>query len=134
MEIADELDMSADEVMGNLRGSSRHLSLDAPLREGEDYRLLDVLEDTPQRVSDQSLIDDFLYLQIEKALSTLTGREAEVIRLYFGIDQEEPLTLEQIGQRYGVSRERVRQIKEKAIQRLRHRSRSRALRTHYGFL
>ena len=130
MEIADELDMSTYEVMDTLKTSSRHLSLDAPLSEGEDNQLLDVLEDELQPPPDQYLMNDALRLAIEKVLSTLTEREAEVIRLYFGIDREEPLTLEQIGERFGLTRERVRQIKERAIRRLRHSSRSRPLRTY----
>lgn len=129
-EIADELDMSAYEVMDTLKISSRHLSLDAPFNEGEDNRLLDVLEDEFQPAPDERLLTDSLRHEIEKALSTLTPREAEVIGLYFGINREEPLTLEQIGERFGLTRERVRQIKEKAIRRLRHTSRSRPLRTY----
>ena len=129
-EIADELDMSTYEVMDTLKISSRHLSLDAPFNEGEDNRLLDVLEDELQPAPYEDLMNDSLRHEIEKALSTLTEREAEVIGLYFGINREEPLTLEQIGERFGLTRERVRQIKEKAIRRLRHTSRSRPLRTY----
>ncbi len=129
-EIADELDMSDYEVMDTLKISSRHLSLDAPFNEGEDNNLLDVLEDQMQAPPDEPLIDDSLRREIEKALATLTPREAEVISLYFGISREHPLTLEEIGERFGLTRERVRQIKEKAIRRLRHNSRSRPLRAY----
>jgi RNA polymerase primary sigma factor len=129
-EIADELDMSDFEVMDTLKISSRHLSLDAPFNDGEDNSLLDVLEDQEQAPPDESMIDDSLRREIEKALATLTPREAEVISLYFGISREQPLTLEEIGERFGLTRERVRQIKEKAIRRLRHTSRSRPLRTY----
>jgi len=126
-EIAEELDMSPSEVTDTLKISSRHLSLDAPFQEGEDNRLLDVLEDEVQAPPDEELFDEALQREVEKALSTLTDREAEVIRLYFGIGREKPMTLEQIGHKFGLTRERVRQIKEKAIRRLRHSSRSRAL-------
>ncbi|MCK4772396.1 MAG: RNA polymerase sigma factor RpoD/SigA [Candidatus Latescibacteria bacterium] len=126
-EIADQLDMSSSEVTDTLKISSRHLSLDAPFQEGEDNRLLDVLEDEVQAPPDEDLFDEALQKEVVKALHTLTDREAEVIRLYFGIGREKPMTLEQIGTRFGLTRERVRQIKEKAIRRLRHSSRSRAL-------
>lgn len=131
-EIAEELDMSPSEVTDTLKISSRHLSLDAPFQEGEDNRLLDVLEDEVQSPPDEELFDEALQKEIEKALTTLTDREAEVIRLYFGIGREKPMTLEQIGHKFGLTRERVRQIKEKAIRRLRHSSRSRALAPYAG--
>lgn len=126
-EIAEQLDMSSSEVTDTLKISSRHLSLDAPFQEGEDNRLLDVLEDEVQAPPDEDLFDEALQKEVVKALSTLTDRESEVIRLYFGIGREKPMTLEQIGTKFGLTRERVRQIKEKAIRRLRHSSRSRAL-------
>jgi len=129
-EIADELDMSDFEVRDTLKISSRHLSLDAPFKEGEDNSLLDVLEDGMQPPPDDPLLDDSLRREIEKALATLTPREAEVITLYFGINREQPLTLEEIGERFGLTRERVRQIKEKALRRLRHASRSRPLKSY----
>ena len=129
-EIADELEMSDYEVMDTLKISSRHLSLDAPFNEGEDNSLLDVLDDPGQDPPDEPLIDDSPKREIDKALATLTPREAEVISLYFGINREQSLTLEEIGERFGLTRERVRQIKEKAIQRLRHNSRSRPLKSY----
>jgi RNA polymerase primary sigma factor len=129
-EIADELDMTDYEVMDTLKISSRHLSLDAPFNDGEDNSLLDVLEDDEQPPPDESLLGDSLRREVEKALATLTPREAEVISLYFGINREQPLTLEEIGERFGLTRERVRQIKEKAIRRLRHTSRSRPLKSY----
>jgi RNA polymerase primary sigma factor len=131
-EIAEQLDMSSSEVTDTLKISSRHLSLDAPFQEGEDNRLLDVLEDEVQAPPDEDLFDEALQKEVVKALSTLTDREAEVIRLYFGIGREKPMTLEQIGTKFGLTRERVRQIKEKAIRRLRHSSRSRALAPYAG--
>jgi RNA polymerase primary sigma factor len=129
-EIADELEMSDVEVMDTLKIGSRHVSLDAPFNDSEDNRLLDVLEDDLQDAPDESLIQTSLKDEIEKALATLTKREAEVLKLYFGIHREQPLTLEEIGERFGLTRERVRQIKEKAIRRLRHTSRSRPLREY----
>jgi RNA polymerase primary sigma factor len=126
-EIADELEMSPYEVMDTLKISSRHLSLDAPFNDGEDNRLLDVLEDKFQPSPDEKLICDSLKSEIVKALSTLTEREAEVISLYFGINRDHSLTLEEIGEKFKLTRERVRQIKEKAIKRLRHASRSKPL-------
>lgn len=129
-EIADELDMTAHEVMDTLKISSRHLSLDAPFNEGNENRLLDVLEDEMQPPPDEELMNDSLRQEVKKVLNTLTPREAEVISLYFGIGRDHPLTLEEIGDRFGLTRERVRQIKEKAIHRLRHASRSRPLRAY----
>lgn len=129
-EIADELEMSPFEVMDTLKISSRHLSLDAPFNDGEDNRLLDVLEDKFQPSPDEKLMKDSLKGEIEKALSTLTDREAEVISLYFGINRDHSLTLEEIGEKFKLTRERVRQIKEKAIKRLRHASRSKPLKAY----
>ena len=129
-EIADELEMSPFEVMDTLKISSRHLSLDAPFNDGEDNRLLDVLEDKFQPSPDEKLMNNSLKGEIEKALSTLTDREAEVISLYFGINRDHSLTLEEIGLKFKLTRERVRQIKEKAIKRLRHASRSKPLKAY----
>ena len=130
MEIADELDMPAHEVMDTLKISSRHLSLDAPFNDDNENRLLDVLEDEMQPSPDEALMNDSLRQEVKKALKTLSPREAEVISLYFGIGREFPMTLEEIGGRFGLTRERVRQIKEKAIARLRHASRSRPLKAY----
>lgn len=129
-EIAEELDLSVDEVTDTMSLSNSHLSLDAPFSGNNDNRLIDFLPDNFQPSPDQSLLEDALRGDIEKALRTLTKREAEVITLYFGINREKPLTLEEIGQKFGLSRERVRQIKEKAIRRLRHVSRSRRLKAY----
>ncbi len=129
-EIAQELDMSTHEIADTLRISSRHLSLDAPFTPGEDNRLLDIIEDDMQNSPDESLMQDSLRDEIARALGSLTDREAEVISLYFGIDSDHSFTLEEIGTRFGLTRERVRQIKEKAIRRLRHTSRSQRLRAY----
>jgi RNA polymerase primary sigma factor len=130
LEIADELDMTAHEVLDTLKISSRHLSLDAPFDDDNENRLLDILEDEMQPPPDEELMNNSLRQEVKKALNTLTPREAEVIVLYFGIGREYPLTLEEIGGRFGLTRERVRQIKEKAIARLRHASRCRPLKAY----
>ena len=129
-EIAKELDLSEVEVSDTLKISNSHLSLDAPFSVSEDNSLIDILEDEFQPAPDEELLDFSLKLEIEKALDTLTPREAEVISLYFGLNYEKALTLEEIGARFSLTRERVRQIKEKAIRRLRHASRSRSLRAY----
>jgi RNA polymerase primary sigma factor len=129
-EIAIELELSEGEVADTLKISNSHLSLDAPFSVSEDNSLIDVLEDEFQPSPDESLLSHSLRIEIEKALDSLTPREAEVINLYFGLSHEKALTLEEIGARFSLTRERVRQIKEKAIRRLRHASRSRSLRAY----
>jgi len=129
-EIASELDMTILEVTDTLSLSNRHLSLDAPFSHDEESRLLDVLENEELPNPDNSLMKESLKVEVEYALSTLTQREAEVIKLYFGLEIENPLTLEEIGEKFKLTRERVRQIKEKALRRLRHASRSKALREY----
>jgi RNA polymerase primary sigma factor len=131
-EIADQLDISDFEVSETIQKSGRHLSLDAPFSEEEENRLLDIIEDQEQPAPDNTLITESLRIELERALSTLTPREAEVVKLYFGIDLEVPMTLEEIGERFNLTRERVRQIKEKALRRLRHASRSKPLRSYLG--
>ncbi|MEA1981561.1 MAG: sigma-70 family RNA polymerase sigma factor [candidate division Zixibacteria bacterium] len=129
-EIAKELELTENEVADTLKISNTHLSLDAPFSVSEDNSLIDVLEDEFQPSPDESLLSNSLRIEIEKALDSLTPREAEVINLYFGLHHEKALTLEEIGARFSLTRERVRQIKEKAIRRLRHASRSRSLRAY----
>jgi len=129
-EIAKELELSEGEVSDTLKISNSHLSLDAPFSTSEDNSLIDILEDEFQPSPDEALLSASLRVEIEKALDTLTPREAEVINLYFGLNSEKALTLEEIGARFSLTRERVRQIKEKAIRRLRHASRSRSLRAY----
>jgi RNA polymerase primary sigma factor len=131
-ELAEELDMSPFEVADTLKISGRHLSMDAPFQQGEDNRLLDVIQDERTPMPDSDLMKESLSKEVDRALSTLTEREAEVIRLYFGLGREHSLTLEEIGEKFQLTRERVRQIKEKAIRRLRHASRSKALRAYLG--
>jgi len=131
-EIAEELEMTPYEVSDTLKISGKHLSLDAPFNQGDDNRLLDVIQDDHQPPPDDLLLNESLRIEVQRALTTLSGRESEVIKLYFGLDREHPLTLEEIGERFSLTRERVRQIKEKAIRRLRHTSRSRMLRSYLG--
>lgn len=130
-ELADSLDLPADKVADTLRVSGRHVSVDAPFVDGEDNSLLDVLVNSDSPNADRSLIQESLTKEIHRALATLTERESDIIRLFFGIGCQE-MTLEEIGERFGLTRERVRQIKEKAIRRLRHTSRSKLLKTYLG--
>jgi RNA polymerase primary sigma factor len=131
-EIADMLEISAAEVTDTLRMSGRHLSIDAPFAQGEDNRLLDIVHNDNQPPPDSRLMQESLRQEIDRALATLSSRESEVVRLYFGLGREHPLTLEEIGELFKLTRERVRQIKEKALRRLRHTSRSKSLRTYLG--
>ncbi|NIK74596.1 RNA polymerase primary sigma factor [Thermonema lapsum] len=131
-ELAEELDVSPEEVIDTLKISGRHVSVDAPFVQGEENSLLDVLENDSEESPDTGLVNESLRREIQRALSTLSEREADVITLYFGLNGEHPLTLEEIGERFNLTRERVRQIKEKAIRRLRHASRSKALKPYLG--
>ncbi|MBA4408134.1 MAG: sigma-70 family RNA polymerase sigma factor [Bacteroidota bacterium] len=130
-ELAESLDLPADKVADTLRVSGRHISVDAPFVEGEDNSLLDVLINNDSPNADKALMMESLAKEIERALATLTERESDIIRMFFGIGCQE-MTLEEIGERFGLTRERVRQIKEKAIRRLRHTSRSKLLKTYLG--
>jgi RNA polymerase primary sigma factor len=130
-ELADSLELPADKVADTLRVSGRHISVDAPFVEGEDNSLLDVLVNDDSPIADRSLINESLATEIERALATLTERERDIIRLFFGIGCQD-MTLEEIGEKFGLTRERVRQIKEKAIRRLRHTSRSKLLKSYLG--
>ena len=131
-EIATRLEMSEMDVKESLRNSGRHVSMDAPLVEGEDSNLYDVLNSHDSPNPDDDLMVDTLRTEIERSLSTLTPREGDVIRLYFGLNGQHPLTLEEIGEKFDLTRERVRQIKEKAIRRLKHATRSKILKTYLG--
>jgi RNA polymerase primary sigma factor len=131
-EIAKELDMTINDVKESMKNSGRHVSMDAPLVEGEDSNLYDVLRSGESTNTDKDLLHESLRTEIERALETLTPREADVIRLYFGLGNQHPMTLEEIGETFDLTRERVRQIKEKAIRRLKHTSRSKILKTYLG--
>ncbi|WP_319480543.1 RNA polymerase sigma factor RpoD/SigA [uncultured Draconibacterium sp.] len=130
-ELAETLELPADKVSDTLRVSGRHVSVDAPFVDGEDNSLLDVLVNNDSPNADKSLINESLAKEIFRALATLTERESDIIKLFFGIGCQE-MTLEEIGERFGLTRERVRQIKEKAIRRLRHTSRSKLLKSYLG--
>lgn len=131
-EIAEVIGVTIEEVQSNLRVSGRHVSMDAPFAQGEENSLLDVLSDANELKPDAALIADSLTLEVQRALSTLTNREAEVLALYFGLNNNTAMTLEEIGEKFSLTRERVRQIKEKATRRLRHTSRSRTLKSFLG--
>ena len=131
-EIAKELDMTVEDVKQSLKNSGRHVSMDAPLIDGEDSNLYDVLRSGESPNPDRELMHDSLRTEIERALETLTPREADVVRLYFGLAGQHSMTLEEIGETFDLTRERVRQIKEKAIRRLKHTSRSKILKTYLG--
>ncbi|HAQ60407.1 TPA: RNA polymerase subunit sigma [Candidatus Delongbacteria bacterium] len=129
-EIAGIMETSEDEIYNTLKISGQHLSIDSPIKDGEDNRLIDVLKSDQSPQPDSEITDFSLSVEIERALATLSIREKEVITMYFGIDRYEPLTLEEIGQELSLTRERIRQIKEKALQRLRHKSRSKTLKMY----
>jgi RNA polymerase primary sigma factor len=131
-EIAHGMDISEEEVAKTMSISQATLSLDAPMAPGEDNKLLDYLPDTINPTPDEQIFVKALTESIEEALSHLKERESKILRLYFGLDGNEPMTLEEIGALLGITRERVRQIKEKALSRLRHVSRARALESYLG--
>ncbi|MFA7447844.1 MAG: sigma-70 family RNA polymerase sigma factor [Weeksellaceae bacterium] len=131
-EISELLDMSESDVKESMKNSGRHVSMDAPLVEGEDSNLYDVLNTGESPSPDVELMNESLRIEIERSLQTLTPREADLIRLYFGLNGSHPMTLEEIGETFDLTRERVRQIKEKAIRRLKHTSRSKILKTYIG--
>jgi RNA polymerase primary sigma factor len=121
-EIAKKLDMTVNDVKESMKNSGRHVSMDAPLIEGEDSNLYDVLNSGESPNPDKKLLHESLRIEINRALETLTPREADVVKLYFGLGEHQPMTLEEIGETFDLTRERVRQIKEKAIRRLKHTS------------
>jgi RNA polymerase primary sigma factor len=131
-ELATVLDIPEDKIADTMRVSGRHVSVDAPFVEGEDNSLLDVLVNSDSPKADFALMNESLQREIERSLSTLTERERDVIKLFFGIGMNHGLTLEEIGAKFDLTRERVRQIKEKAIRRLRHTSRSKLLKAYLG--
>ena len=131
-EIAEIMGVTVEDVRDNLKVAGRHVSMDAPFVNGEDNSLIDVLSDVNESTPDSALISNSLSVEVQRALATLTAREADVIGLYFGLNNNSSMTLEEIGELYSLTRERVRQIKEKATRRLRHSSRSRTLKTYLG--
>ncbi|MEO7990368.1 MAG: RNA polymerase sigma factor RpoD/SigA [Chryseolinea sp.] len=131
-ELAEVLEVTTAEVVDTMKISGRHISMDAPFVQGEENSLLDVLENDGEEKPDSGLMNDSLRREVQRALSTLTQREGDVITFYFGLNGEHAMTLEEIGEKFNLTRERVRQIKEKAIRRLRHTSRSKALKPYLG--
>jgi len=132
-ELADLLEITTEEVETTLGVAARHVSMDAPFVDGEDNSLLDVIENSKTPLTDQQLeYVESLRKEIERSLNTLTERQCDVIKLYFGIGVEHPMSLEDIGDRFGLTRERVRQIKDKAINKLRSASRSKLLKNYLG--
>ncbi|MBN1144392.1 MAG: sigma-70 family RNA polymerase sigma factor, partial [Bacteroidales bacterium] len=130
-ELADALELTKEKVTDTLKVSGRHVSVDAPFAEGEDNSLLDILINHDSPKADKKLISESLMKEIDRALATLTERERDIIKFFFGIGVQE-MTLEEIGEKFDLTRERVRQIKEKAIRRLRHTSRSKLLKSYLG--
>jgi RNA polymerase primary sigma factor len=132
-ELAEQLDITTDEVETTLGVAARHVSMDAPFVDGEDNSLLDVLENTTTPATDAHLeYLESLRREIDRSLGTLTERQADVIRLYFGLSVDHPMSLEDIGDKFGLTRERVRQIKDKAINKLRSASKSKLLKNYLG--
>lgn len=132
-ELGEFLDVSPEEVRKSLTNSARHVSMDAPLSDSEDSSsMYDVLQNDDINNPEQGLVKESLRKDIERSLSTLTMREGEVVRLFYGLNGKYPLTLEEIGEKFDLTRERVRQIKEKAIRRLKHTSRSKMLKSYLG--
>ncbi|GAB4134638.1 MAG: sigma-70 family RNA polymerase sigma factor [Bacteroidia bacterium] len=133
-EIGAALELSPEDIKEAMRNTGRHVSMDAPLASGDENtsNMYDVMQSDDMPSPENTLISESLRKEIERALSTLTAREADVVRLYFGLNGEHALTLEEIGERFDLTRERVRQIKEKAIRRLKHTSRSKLLKTYLG--
>ena len=132
LQLAKVLDLPTEKISDTMRVSGKHVSMDAPFVQGEDNSLIDVIENQDSPRADSLLMNESLQKEIDRSLSTLTEREREVIRLFFGIGMPHGLTLEEIGAKFDLTRERVRQIKEKAIRRLRHKSRSRLLKAYLG--
>ena len=131
-ELADVLEVTTAEVIDTLKISGRHVSMNAPFVQGEENSLLDVLENDSEETPDSGLMIDSLRREVQRALATLTQRESDVMALYFGLNGEHAMTLEEIGDKFKLTRERVRQIKEKATRRLRHSSRSKTLKPFLG--
>jgi len=131
-EIAEKLEITLKEVKDSMKNASRHVSMDAPLIQDETNNMYDVLRQDDSITPETGLLYDSLRKEISRAISTLTEREIDVISLYFGLNGNPPMTLEEIGEKFELTRERVRQIKEKAIRRLKHTSRSKILKTYLG--
>ena len=130
-EIADRIDLPEEKIEEAMKANNRHVSMDAPFVDGEDNSLLDVLADSNMPMADKALVQESLRKEIDRAIELLNDREQKVVRAFFGIGSPE-MTLEEIGEKYNLTRERVRQIKEKAIRRLRHNTKNKLLKTYLG--
>lgn len=131
-EVAEKLELTVTEIKETMKNAGRHVSMDAPLIQDESTNMYDVMRENDTPTPETKLLYDSLRKEINRAISTLTPRESDIIRLYFGLDGAHPMTLEEIGEKFDLTRERVRQIKEKAIRRLKHTSRSKILKTYLG--
>lgn len=131
-EIADKVEMSSKDVESSISISGRHQSLDAPFAEGEDHGLIDVIVDSSAPTADRDLMLNSLRAEIERSLKTLTDRESDVLKMFFGIGMSHPFSLDEIGEKHSLTRERVRQIKEKAVKRLKHHTKSKLLKAYLG--
>ena len=131
-EVAETIGVTAEEIRDNMKNGGRHVSMDAPFANGEGNSLMDVLTDASESKPDADLMSDSLSVEVRRVLATLTEREAEVLGHYFGLDNKAAMTLEEIGEKFNLTRERVRQIKEKATKRLQNSSRSKALKAYLG--
>ncbi len=132
LEIAQALELAPKEIKESLKNAGRHISMDAPLNSDEEGTMYDLIYNEDAHYPDRELLNESLRKEIERALSTLTHREANIVSLYFGLNGKHPYTLEEIGEEFNLTRERVRQIKEKAIKRLKHSTRNRILKTYLG--
>ncbi|SHH76819.1 RNA polymerase primary sigma factor [Chryseolinea serpens] len=131
-ELADVIGVTTEEILDSLRIGGRHVSVDAPFLQGEEGSLLDVLSDSNESNPESAMMAESLIQEVQRSLATLSTRESDVISLYFGLNRKQAMTLEEIGDKFSLSRERVRQIKEKATRRLKHTSRNRTLRSYLG--
>jgi RNA polymerase primary sigma factor len=131
-EVSEAIGLSTEEIRDSLRTSGRHVSVDAPFAQSEEGSLLDVLSDANESNPESEMMNESLVKEVQRSLATLTVREAEVISMYFGLNRRQPMTLEEIGDKFNLTRERVRQIKERAATRLRHASRSKTLKSYLG--
>ncbi len=132
LEVAQALELAPDDIKDALRTTGRHISMDAPVGQEEESSLYDIFTNDESPSPDKGLILDSLRKEIERALSTLSSREANIVRMYFGLNEQHPLSLDEIGEEFGLTRERVRQIKEKAIKRLKHSTRCKNLKAYLG--
>jgi RNA polymerase primary sigma factor len=132
LEISQALELTPKDIKLSIKNAVRHISMDAPLAKGEENNMYDVLLSKDAPSPDKQLLTDSLRKEIDRALNTLTRRESDIVRLYYGLNEKYPITLEEIGETFNLTRERVRQIKEKAIKRLKHTTCSKILKTYLG--